>query len=100
MEKSRSTDFSPVKVAILDTGVNFQHCKIKDAINAERCQGFPADPKYDPQADNNGHGTQVASVLLRTSPDISLYIARVVDDAGKITSDSEVAKVRIFNFQC
>jgi subtilisin family serine protease len=82
MEKSRSGDFAAVKATILDTGVNFQHCEIKNAvIDAKRCKGFPNDPHYDPQADRHGHGTQVASVLLQTSPDISLYIVRVVDDA-------------------
>jgi subtilisin family serine protease len=103
IEKNRPTNDDPVKVAILDTGVNFHHCEIKNAIErsviaANRCKGFPNDPNYDPQVDKHGHGTQVASVLLQTSPDISLYIARVVDDAGTMASDNEyeeIANVRI-----
>lgn len=107
VEKNRSSDLAPVKVAILDTGVNFHHCEVKNAIersviDAKRCKGFPNDPHYDPQADKHGHGTQVASVLLQTSPDISLYIARVVDDAGKMASDhdyQEIANVRIYKIK-
>jgi subtilisin family serine protease len=107
VEKTRSGDLAPVKVAILDTGVNFHHCQIKTAIemgviDAKRCKGFPECSRYDPKADNNGHGTQVASVLLQTSPYIALYVARVVDDAGEMASDhdyQEIANVRIYTFK-
>lgn len=105
VEKYRSGDLAPVKVAILDTGVNFHHCEIKRAIergviDAKRCKGFPNNPHYNPQADKHGHGTHIASVLLQTSPDISLYIARVVDNAENMVSDhdyQEIANVRFYH---
>jgi len=88
IEKHRSTGFVPIKVAVIDTGVNFGHREIQTAIQngnirKEHCQGFPSDPNHDPTADKNGHGTYVASVLLRTAPDVSLYIARAFNDAGR-----------------
>jgi hypothetical protein len=87
----RGTD-SPVKVAILDTGLCLQHPEFKTyiemgTIRKTRCRAFPES--LDPCADKNGHGTHVTSVLLRTAPDIELYIARVADDAGNIIDDED-----------
>jgi hypothetical protein len=86
-------------VAILDTGVHFGHEEVLHAedvgnIRKTRCRGFPET--LDPTVDKYGHGTQVASILLKTSPKVELYIARVADDAGEIPPDEdykEVAKV-------
>jgi Subtilase family len=91
-----------VKVAVIDTGVNFQHPEIEDALATEvidekHCRGFPTD--LDPKADKNGHGTFVVDVLLQTAPDISVYIARAFDDKGELdpTDDyMETANVRFF----
>jgi len=81
-----------VRVAILDTGVNIQHREIKEAIKStsielDRCKGFP--PSLNPTADKHGHGTFIASTLLKTAPDIFLYIARVANDTGKLVPDNE-----------
>jgi subtilisin family serine protease len=89
-------------VAILDTGVQYAHPEIQTAVDVgnigkSRCQGFPNT--LNPTADKNGHGTHVVSVLLRTSPDVLLYIARVADDDGTIVPDEdykEVGEVKSF----
>lgn len=32
----------------------------------------------------NGHGTRCATLLLRTAPDIELFVVRIVNDDGKM----------------
>jgi len=70
----------------------------RGSIGDDRCQGFPNDPYHHSKADKHGHGTYVASVLLKTAPDVSLYIARVFNDVGRLCDGdhddySEIAKV-------
>jgi subtilisin family serine protease len=99
---SRSpSDFRPVKVAIIDTGIYWQHPEFKKhiaegALSKRRCEAFPKPHKpcdvtltLDPCDDKHGHGTHAASVLLQTAPDIELYIARVADDTGNIIKDND-----------
>ena len=86
--RSKGLNVPPIKVAIIDTGVNFENWAIQEAIEGgniqgKYCKGFPKDEHHDPTADKNGHGTYVASVLLRTAPNVSLYIARAFNDAGR-----------------
>ena len=81
-----------VRVAILDTGVYFEHPKFKKAtslsvLQKDRCRGFPSQLNAIACLDKNGHGTHCASVLLRTAPNIDLYVARVFDDAGKVVPE-------------
>jgi hypothetical protein len=100
------SEFVKVKVAIIDTGVNFEHPVIKEAkatgaIREEYCQGFPDDDSHKPKADDNGHGTFVASVLLKIAPDVELYIARAFNKAGTAVSKDdykETAKVTKYTF--
>lgn len=47
---------------------------------------------FDPLCDAHGHGTHGASVLLRTAPNASLYIARVTDQEGNLIYN-EITKV-------
>ena len=97
IDESRPTglDFS-VKVAIIDSGVYMQHPEIKEhistgAISRHRCKAFPET--LDRLDDKNRHGTHVASVLLKTAPDVNLYIARVFDDAETV-KDNDVLNVQ------
>ena len=77
-------------MAILDTGIYFEHpdfsqARSEDVLHKDRCQGFPN--QLNACLDKNGHGTHCASVLLRTAPNIDLYVARVFDDYGNIPKD-------------
>jgi subtilisin len=79
-----------VKVAILDTGIYWQHPEFEErrgSVSKKRCIAFP--DTLDPCNDKHGHGTHAASVLLRTAPNVLLYIARVADDTGSIIKDNE-----------
>lgn len=82
----------PVKVAILDTGIDVGQSEILKHLNKKivKWQGFPelSEPLKDP----NGHGTYLACVLIRTAPNALLYIARIFNEKNKCTP-GEVAKV-------
>jgi hypothetical protein len=49
--------------------------------------GFPES--LDPLNDQNGHGTHGVSVLLKTAPVAAIYLARTVDDAGRILDSND-----------
>ncbi len=83
-----------VRVAVVDTGVDFEHPDLKDAIVAS------ADFSGKGEAsDGSGHGTHVASIIAGSgaasggkyrgvAPGAELYIAKVLDDRGEgLTSD-------------
>ena len=82
----------PVKVAILDTGIDVSQSEISKNLNKRivKWQSFPelSGSLKDP----NGHGTYLACVFMRTVPNALLYIARIFNDNNKCTH-SEVAKV-------
>ena len=73
-----------IKIAVLDTGVDCDHPKIRtcNCIKKENCRGFP--PKFDPCSDRHGHGTFIADVLSQVAGDsIDILIARVISDSGQ-----------------
>lgn len=91
-----------VKVAILDTGVYFEHPDFRQArrlnvLHEDRCRGFPS--QLNARLDKNGHGTHCTSVLLRTAPCIDLYVARVFDDYGKIPDDDYEGIVEVPSYK-
>ena len=70
----------PVKVAIVDTGVDGSHEQIRRAIETKTIcsgRGFPNSVELPPFQDAQGHGTHAASVFLQTAPDALLCIARI-----------------------
>lgn len=90
VRKHRKDEDRKIKVAILDTGVDGTHEQIQSAISSgclKYVKGFP--DSLLPKKDKNGHGTHGASVLLKTAPDITLYVLRVSDDSGKMIPDNE-----------
>ena len=91
MALNRTDDTEPVRIAILDTGVNSSHPEIQKEVKPggriRECKGFPE--AFDPVADKTGHGTHITSVLLQTAPHAALYIARVADDGGDLNHDDE-----------
>lgn len=92
--KNRKDRQKPVRVALLDTGVDSKHPDFHKAIKLNRIKAFQGFPKsLDPLADRNGHGTHGASVFLRTAPHAALYVARIADDKGQIAPDDDYAAV-------
>lgn len=105
IDENRKDDQKRVRIAILDTGVDISHPKIRAAQDTNRIVAyFPesadqtpdADSKFlDPLRDLHGHGTHGTSVLLRTAPNAAIYIAKVADEDGKLRND-DIVKVHTF----
>ncbi|KAM0264285.1 hypothetical protein ACHAQJ_000774 [Trichoderma viride] len=69
----------PIRIAILDTGYG------KDAILSHRITGWKdwVDRSENLQ-DNDGHGTHLASLMMRTAPEAEIYAARITNDSDGI----------------
>jgi subtilisin len=102
-------DESPVRVAILDTGMDIQHEDLQNlavwgysyyqgnrAISGATC----TPSSWGACGDKNGHGTHVAGTVaaqansigvLGVAPDVQLYVIKVLSDRGSGTWSS-VAK--------
>lgn len=71
------------KVAVLDTGVLFDHPLIKYSLDEH--VNF-IDEETD--EDQNGHGTIVALQVIMTNPSIKLLSAKVMDSKGEGTEEN------------
>lgn len=81
-----SKDYSKVKVAVLDTGINFNHPDLKSAHD-----GYNAVSKGEPALDDHGHGTHVAGIIAALSngqgsvgvvPGVDVYSVKVLSSSG------------------
>ncbi|EWC48474.1 hypothetical protein DRE_02243 [Drechslerella stenobrocha 248] len=95
MCRSRRTRDKPVKVAVLDTGIDATHPKILEHLewNGSRivdCQDWTESP--DGPNDSMGHGTAVSDVLLQVAK-VHLYVGKISDSAEfDNTTPAKVAK--------
>ena len=78
-----------IKVAIFDTGIDRNDVFMKRFLPHNEagfienyCWAYPNS--LHPLEDKNGHGTRCASLLLRTAPDIELFVVRIMNDDGKM----------------
>ena len=91
-------DASRVKVAVLDTGIDWADPFIRGI--KERIQGWKnfADNLQNVNGpeevhDAAGHGTHVAALLLKTSPESDVFIARIADSNGSMVEPEKIAEV-------
>ena len=79
-------NYSKVRVAVLDSGVNYNHPDLKSARN-----GYNAIDPSKPALDDHGHGTHIAGTIAAAAdgkgvagvvPGIQLYAVKVLDSAG------------------
>jgi Subtilase family len=94
VNKDRKDRQRPIRVAVLDTGIDaahptFQKAILQNKIRATR--GFPET--LEPLIDRHGHGTHGGSVLMRIAPNAVLYFARIADDQGHISPDNEYEEI-------
>ena len=83
-----------IKIALLDTGINYKHEFFADCQDRFIKTGFNAfDENSDETADTNGHGTSVASVIIANTPsNIKIQTYKVLsDDNGHSTLTGLVA---------
>jgi subtilisin family serine protease len=87
-----------VRVAVIGAGIDCTHPEIQSALEEERivdCRGFPET--LDPAEDYEGMGTYCASVIMRTMPWVSVYLARVVDEDGRLVKENKYEGVTQVN---
>jgi len=75
-----------VTVAVLDTGVNYNHQDLKGHV----LTGYDAITGAANGNDVNGHGTFVAGVILQIAPQVTILPVRVLDASGNGTLSSVV----------
>jgi subtilisin family serine protease len=94
IEDPRRNWTGPVKIAILDTGIDLDHpdfnkrAKRRSKVAAEQlpektqkerimgCKNFTDGPEDD-VTDDVGHGTHIAGLIMAIAPRAELYIAKV-----------------------
>ena len=96
-------NYSNVKVAVLDTGINYNHQDLKSARN-----GFNAIEPGKPALDDHGHGTHIAGTIAAIAdgkgvagivPGIQIYAVKVLDNqgGGKISAVASGVEWAIIN---
>ena len=79
-ERLQSSSYTPVKIAVLDTGVDLKHSdmiaredQIKDVYN------WIDDRNEKDVRDRSGHGTHTAGLLLDYACEAELYVAKIAE---------------------
>lgn len=76
-----------IKVAVVDTGIDLKQIKFKFAT----INGFNLfNPDKSPQ-DDNGHGTQIASIIYFLEPRIKIIPIKIISKSG-VATKQELAK--------
>ena len=69
-----------VKIALLDSGVDTEHPRLKNSLALSEAKSFvPDDESIN---DITGHGTMVAGVIARIAPDAELIPYKVINETG------------------
>ncbi|PMD46968.1 subtilisin-like protein [Hyaloscypha variabilis F] len=76
------SDDRKIRIAILDTGINEDHAFFKGVKRRRRAKDSPFKGMQSFIGDSNtadsfGHGTNVASLILKIAPEANLYIAKI-----------------------
>lgn len=87
----------PVKIAVLDTGIDMIHPNLV-ARSDQIVEKYNWTDKNHPKAvkDNSGHGTFVANLLLDYAPGANLYVAKIAKDMSP-SPPGLIAEVRHFH---
>ena len=83
---------APVKIAVLDSGVDLSHPDFDArAENIKGTYNWLNEKRPRAVHDREGHGTFVAGLLLDYAPDADLYVAKIADN--KPSDPRVIAKV-------
>ncbi len=84
-----------VKVAVIDTGVNYNHTELKHAFGTQK--GYDFIRECEDPMDLNGHGTHVAGIISGSACGVaggaSMYALRVLDENGEGSEADAIAAV-------
>jgi hypothetical protein len=87
-----------LKVAILDSGVDGNHPKIKDERKpGGRILGFESFSSGSAIKDSCGHGTHIVGILLDLAPNVDLYIVKITDSRDCDTRTQRTQIVEVIN---
>lgn len=78
----RDNNRNRVRVAVLDTGINRSHSRVKNEKRIREARSFV--PGLEGNEDTNGHGTYCAMLLNRVAPEADIYVARVAENGDHI----------------
>ena len=76
-ENIREPPRTPVKIAILDTGIDVGHPAFAN-VNIKLRRNWISETKEDTH-DGDGHGTFTTGLVADYAPDSELYIARIAE---------------------
>lgn len=82
-EERRSLEISTgegVKIALIDSGVDYNHPVLAGSINLTNAQSFITGDSS--VADTNGHGTMVAGIIKQVAPSAIITPYRVIGDSS------------------
>jgi hypothetical protein len=82
-----------IRVAVLDSGVDFRHPCFTMAKEEGRLEAKSFLPGLPGDQDDCGHGTHAADLVLRTAPDCILFAARVITDGNGEEFDENVPAI-------
>lgn len=84
--KDSDTEFEEINVAVIDTGVNYNHELLKDRV-IKLNKNFSASGNINDCADDNGHGTGVAGVIVQNTLDnVKITPYKIFDENAKSTN--------------
>jgi hypothetical protein len=78
IKKNSKASGKGVKVAVLDTGADVNHVWIKANVKGT----YNAINKTRDVSDGNGHGTHCCGTITECTPDVELYVVKVLSDGG------------------
>ena len=83
----------PIKIAVLDTGVDLTHPDMRACEDHIKGQlNWIGGQDMSNISDSSGHGTYTAGLLLDYAPDADLFIAKIAEKSP--SAPSIIAKVR------
>jgi hypothetical protein len=91
--ESSVQDHAPIKIAVLDTGVDIKHPFIKGCMKSSRIKEtrsfVPGDMAIE---DTCGHGTHASASILKVAPKVRIYVAKIAA-SGSIPQNHNIAVV-------
>ena len=92
-----STTGRGIRVAIVDTGVNFGHPHLRRAALGASISWKDGELSIDRRelTDRTGHGTCCAALVAFLAPDVELFAVRVTDDRATTDADRLAAGIEL-----
>ncbi|TXC10464.1 hypothetical protein FocTR4_00005991 [Fusarium oxysporum f. sp. cubense] len=83
----------PVRIAVLDTGINKTSGAIRGGLRTHRiqhqnCRSWVGNDSNDVH-DHDGHGTRIAELILRAAPEADIYICKVFNGRSLLPDEVE-----------